>query len=260
MLGKGWQFDYQIGAGQVSNRRVSEDLSIAYDPGTATYLITAPLAGSGTIIQKGDFQNWAFEPSFNADPSNNSPTDYCCNSLNISAAGREDSIYSYVSLVNLYATGSLDANTNTLAYGAFLLVQPTRPGEVPITGTASYSGNLIGYFDGDAMGTWLLGTSRFEFDFANAALTGDLKVEMVCFMGCRYSPVVYTLTETQFERGSTSFSGFLASGGAPSNGHFSGTFAGPKAVEMAAQFQLPFYNAEWQKWLTASGVILGKLD
>ncbi|MGQ7830795.1 transferrin-binding protein-like solute binding protein [Altererythrobacter sp. Z27] len=260
LLGKGWQFNYQIGTGEVSNQRISEDLSISYDSETATYLVTAPLAGSGTIMQNGDYRKWTFEPSFPADPSIKSPSSYCCNSLDISAPGLSDSLYTYMSLVHLFASNALNANTNTTAYGAFVLIQPTKPGEVPITGTATYSGNLVGYFSGDAGATWLQGKSRFDFDFANATLAGDLTIAMACLMGCSYAPVVYTLTETKFTTGSINFSGSLASSGTASNGHFNGTFAGPNAVEMAAQFELPFYNPEWQKWLTASGAILGKRD
>jgi hypothetical protein len=37
-------------------------------------------------------------------------------------------------------------------------------------------------------------------------------------------------------------------------------FAGPGAVEMLSQFQLPFFNPEFQRWMEAGGVIIGKRD
>lgn len=261
VVGKGWQHDYTTNTAGSSNLRDAENLTIAYDPATRSYQVSAPVAGSGTIMQTGavaNYESYAGIPAFPADPSNKGPTAYCCNTLSLTTADQPQSRYRYASFVGLYATQPASSDLDSIAYGIFALVQPTKPGDVPTTGSARYSGDVVGHFAGDAGATWLEGKSIFEFDFALARLSGSLDLNVVCMMGCLYDPVTYTLTNTQFTQGATTFSGNLATAGAPSEGTFSGLFAGPEAAEMAARFLMPFYHPEQKQWVDAGGAIIGK--
>lgn len=270
VVGQGWQHDHvRSTAGASSegalNVRDADGLSVAYDQATQTYQIALPVAGSGTIMRTGEYSTFPFGyssalPAFHADPSNKNMTNYCCNSLSISASDRPETVYRYVSFVDFFAPASAGPTLDTVAYGTFAVGQPTKAGEVPLSGIARFAGSVFGHFGGDAGATWIDGSSRFDFDFAKATLTGDMTLTMRCFMGCSYDSVVYTLSDTRFAQGSTTFSGSLVTAGAPSQGSFSGMFAGPGAAELMSQFQLPFFNPEHQKWMTAGGAIAGKRE
>lgn len=265
VAGKGWQHDYVPNIGGALNLRNADGFSISYDQGSKSYRITAPVSGSGTIMRTGEYSTYPFHyptglPGFPADPSSKNPTTYCCNALSILAADQPQSRYSYVSFVDFYAPAPAGSNLDTIAYGTFAVGQATKPGEVPVTGTATYSGNLFGHFAGDAGATWLEGGARFDFDFARASLSGGLTVGIRCMMGCAYDEVSYQFAQTNFTRGSTIFSGQLTTPGAPSAGTFSGLFAGPGAAELMSQFRIPFFNPEYQRWMDAGGAIAAKRD
>ena len=265
VAGKGWQYDYVPNTGGALNLRDADGLSVTYDQATNSYRITVPVAGSGTIMRTGEYTTYPFSypsalPGFHADPSNKNPTNYCCNALSLSAADRPQSRYSYVSFVDFYAPAPAGSNLDTIAYGTFAVGQPTKPGEVPTTGSATYSGNLFGHFAGDAGATWLEGKATFDFDFARALLSGGLTVGLRCMMGCTYDEVSYQFAQTNFARGSTTFSGQVTTSGAPSAGTFSGLFAGPGAVELMSKFHMPFFNPEYQRWMDAGGAIAAKRD
>lgn len=272
VVGKGWQHDYVPNTAGSSNLRDADSFSITYDQASKTYQVTVPVAGSGTLMRTGNYGTFPFDsasghggttaspplPGFPAEPSNRNPTDYCCESLSVSAADQPQSPYRHVSFVDFYAPGP--AGSNTIAYGTFAFGQPTKPGEVPLTGTARYSGDVFGHFAGDAGATWLDGKARFDFDFASALLSGDLRLGVRCMMGCTYDEITYQFANTDFARGRTTFAGQLATPGAPSLGTFSGLFAGPGAAELMAQFRLPFFNPEYQRWMDAGGAVAAKRD
>lgn len=264
VAGKGWQHDYVPNQGGASNLRDADNFSISYDSASKTYQVTVPVAGSGTIMRTGDYMTYPFNgstlPGFHAEPSNKNPTTYCCNALSLSAPDRTQSRYSYVSFADFYAPAPAEQNRDTIAYGTFAIAQPTRAGEVPVAGTARYTGHAFGHFAGDSGATWIEGISRFDFDFARAALSGEIIFSMRCMMGCLYPETSYTLTNTRFAQGATTFSGSLTTQGAPSAGSFSGLFAGPSAAEMMAKFEMPYFNPEYQKWMPAGGAIAGKRD
>lgn len=265
VAGKGWQHDYVPNTGDALNLRDADGLSITYDQSTSSYRITVPVSGAGTIMRTEEYTTYPFSfptglPGFHADPSSKNPTTYCCNALSIMAADQPQSRYSYVSLVDFYAPASAGTNLDTIAYGTFAVGQPSRPGEVPITGSATYSGNLFGHFAGDAGATWLEGRAGFDFDFARGLLSGGLTVGMRCLMGCAYDEVSYQFAQTNFAHGSTTFSGQLTTPGAPSAGTFSGLFAGPGAMELMSQFRMPFFNPEYQRWMDTGGAIAARRD
>lgn len=263
VAGKGWQHDYVPNTAGTQNLRDADSLSITYDQASKTYQVSVPVAGSGTLMRTSDYTTYPYTyptgiPGFDADPANKNPTSYCCSALSVAAADQTQSRYSYVSFVDFFAPAQAGSNLDTIAYGTFAIGQPTKPGEVPTTGSATYTGDLFGHFAGDAGATWLEGQARFDFDFARALLTGNLTAGVRCMMGCSYDPVTYQFANTNFAQGGTAFSGALTTPGAPSSGSFSGIFAGPGAAELMSQFQMPFFNPDYNRWMQAGGAIAAK--
>ena len=122
----------------------------------------------------------------------------------------------------------------TFAYGI-----PTAPGDVPTTGSASYSGSISGLID-SYLSVW--GSVSLNFDFGAGTLSGEMKPA--------YAPIwdevplgTYTFRDTVFSRGSTSFSGAFQVNGTPVPSSFQGSFNGPQAAELmagwTAQVMLP---------------------
>ncbi|GFM31367.1 transferrin-binding protein-like solute binding protein [Novosphingobium sp. PY1] len=263
VLGQAWEHEAlpnsSASLSNARNVREAGGFAVTYDATGGNYVMTAPIAGSGTVYQISD--GGEFEPgaSFaavladNAAEAAGKPGE-----MRIWPAGGSARDFSYVSFAEFYASAPAGASLETVAYGSMAIIQPTRPGEVPTTGSASYHGFLVGFFGGDPGGSWVEGRSRLDFDFAKGSLSGELTARMVCMMGCAYDDQLYTLADTHFARGATEFGGSLMTAGAPSAGTFAGMFAGPDASELAAQFQLPFFNQDFHKWVPVSGVIIGK--
>ena len=258
-VGTGWQYDTPPNSGAFQNGRDVTGFAITYDAASGRYAVDAPVAGSGTLMQVSALETYPYPATIRADPANKSTNAYGP-ALSIAQAGQPQSKYSYVSFVDLYAQAPIQSGLATLAYGFFAVAQPTKAGDVPTTGTASYTGELNGAFERDAFGSWITGIAHFDFDFAKAILSGNLTASINCLMGCTSPRATYTFTNTSFLHGATTFSGQLQTPGAPSLGTFSGLFAGPKAAELVSRFELPFYSNQTQSWLTTRGVIAAKRD
>lgn len=261
VAGKGWQFDYVPNVEGARDIRDADSFSAHYDLASGSYRVSAPIAGSGTLYRIGGLDPDAMGTSFAATLADSATAATGADaSMRVLSSDQPGSRYSYTSFVYLYDDAPAGQDMRTVTYGAFGIAQPTRPGDVPTTGSARYNGDVIGHFAGDAGATWLSGTARFDFDFANASLTGDMALGIQCFMGCAYSSVNYRLADTRFTQGDTRFSGQLAIPGQPASGSFSGFFAGPGAVELLSAFRLSFFNPAYGQTMDAGGVILGKRE
>ncbi|WP_205599488.1 HupA family protein [Sandarakinorhabdus rubra] len=230
----------------------ADNFSVSYDAASKTYQVTAPIKGSGTLMQVGRlgyFQSPLPGQVFSAALSTQSQfADFAT----ISPAGQSGSVYSYVSFVDLY---TYDASAGIYVNGVFAVGQPTLAGQVPLSGIARYVGHAVGRFP---VADGVYGTSRFDFNFGTGALSGEISLQLFCDWGCSYPDVAtYALTNTKFSPGATGFSGNLSTPGAPSEGSFSGIFAGPGAVETMGQFQVPFLHPERKSWITAGGAFAG---
>jgi hypothetical protein len=258
VVGKGWQNEFVRNTSEPArNVRDADGLSFSYDAASKTYQVSAPLVGSGRLDQVSDYANGQFGTQLLAEPSNKTPSPSMDAALTMSAPDRPGAKYSYVSFVDLYWMVP-GPDLDTYAYGSFGLAQPTKAGDVPVSGTARYNGDLFGHIAGDAGATWIAGSARFDFDFARALLSGELKAGLQCMMGCSPDITTYSFADTRFVLGATSFSGRLDSPGAPSSGSFSGIFAGPNAAELVSRFEMPFFSNQTGKWMSAGGVIAAK--
>lgn len=259
VAGKGWQFDHVPNVTGAHDVRDADSFSASYDQASGSYRISAPVAGSGTLYRVGGLDPDIIGTSFAAAVADSATAATgSAASMRILSSDQPASRYSYTSYAYLYADAPAERGMRTIAYGAFGIAQPTRPGDVPTTGSARYNGDVIGHFAGDAGATWLSGIARFDFDFARAALNGDMTLNVQCFMGCSFNSVNYLLADTHFTRGDTRFGGNLALAGQPPTGSFSGLFAGPGAVELMSAFRLSFFNPVYGQTMDAGGVILGK--
>lgn len=260
VAGQGYQYDYVPNTAGLINLRNENSFAVSYDSATQSYRVNLPIAGAGTLMRVGDYRNadGPFQSSFAANNTVTAPGAYPAPTMTVSSADRPDSIYRYVSLVDFYTDASLAPNLHTVAYGTFAIGQPTRLSEIPMSGTAQYNGDLFGHLAGDAGATWLTGTTRFDFDFGSAVLTGQLTAQMQCMMGCSYAPVGYAFANTNITRSANSFGGELLTPGAPSAGSFLGFFAGPKASELAARFEMPFFSLETGRWTPSAGAIVAR--
>lgn len=261
VAGKGWQFDYVPNVAGAHDVRDADGFSASYDQASGSYRISAPVTGSGTLHRVGGLDPDMLGTSFAATVADSAAAATgAAASMRVLSADQPASRYSYTSFAYLYADAPAGQTMRTVAYGAFGIAQPTRPGDVPTTGSARYNGDVIGHFAGDAGATWLSGTARFDFDFARAALNGDMTLNVQCLMGCSYSSVSYLLADTRFTRGDTRFSGNFAMPGQSPSGSFSGLFSGPGAAELLSAFQLSFFNPVYGQTMDAGGVILGKRE
>lgn len=139
--------------------------------------------------------------------------------------------------------------------GLFVYGIPTAAGDMPVTGSADYSGTISGITNG---GTSLVfGSIDFSFDFGAGTLSGKMEP----FYAPVYDDIglgTYTFTNTVYSTGSTSFSGsFIAPPGADGPSSFEGTFNGPKAVELMGSWKAPFKDPVDGTTGTMSGVLGG---
>lgn len=225
-------------------------LVISYSGATKTYTVTIPGVGSSALL----------------DDPNSSPAPGQPETLFVIAAGGYLSAYAsfdglqYSNLAGWsYALDTPNQKSGFLAFGI-----PTASGSIPVTGTASYSANLIGgtnetYFDGLVGGlteNWIQGTMDLSFDFAG----GDLSGSLTAFLEVPRLPLgTFAFTNTVYASGSTTFSGAFVS---PASGlnSFSGLFTGPAAQELIGNFQLPYISPVDGKPYQASGAFVGKRD
>jgi hypothetical protein len=146
------------------------------------------------------------------------------------------------------------ASSGDLA-GVFAYGIPTAAGDVPLTGSASYDGEIRGLTANRDM---VFGSIDFSFDFGAGTLSGE--------MSPIYAPVwdsiglgTYTFKDTVYSTGSTSFSGsFDVPAGADGASSFQGSFTGPGAAELMGSWTAPYKDPVNGTQGTMSGVFGGK--
>jgi hypothetical protein len=147
------------------------------------------------------------------------------------------------------ATGR-NFNNGVFAYGV-----PTAPGDVPLSGAASYTA----YVTGQAENVLIGGDAHLRFDFASGTLAGEMRPTLLDDWGP--TPLgQYDFVQTVYSTGSTTFSGKFAVPGSTADSFFEGQFTGPQAAELMARWQAPFADPYSGSWGTMSGVFVGKKD
>jgi hypothetical protein len=162
---------------------------------------------------------------------------------------------SYSNLIVWYASGT---TAGSLAFGI-----PTSPGNMPVQGSASYTGLISGFSNEKYVGHWdyddslasIGGTIGLSFNFGAGTLSGSI------------SPVVQTNSQnslgtigfknTVYSTASTTFSGAFDIA-VPGTNNFSGQFTGPAAQELIGSFAFPYVSMGDGKTYDASGAFVGK--
>jgi hypothetical protein len=121
---------------------------------------------------------------------------------------------------------------------------PTAAGQVPVTGSASYSGMVRGTSDVVAFDSFdgyylspVTGTVQLGFDFAKGTLDGSMNLSLSGVSPSSLGTVKFT--NTVFSAGSTSYSGTFDTSASGQN-YFFGQFTGPHAEETIGAWALPF--------------------
>ena len=130
----------------------------------------------------------------------------------------------------------------------------TPSGNIPVTGTASYFGELLGgtteSFGGD---TWdVRGTIGLSFNFGLGTLSGT--IDPTAFA---YSLGHLSFRDTIYSTGSASFSGKFDTN-LPGVNSFSGLFTGPNAQELMGNFAFPYASQVDGKTYQADGAFVGR--
>jgi hypothetical protein len=139
----------------------------------------------------------------------------------------------------------------------------TPPGAVPIAGSASYAGSILGASSETHFDKWeaawlpgrIGGDINLSFNFGSGTLSGN--VNPTLFLGTAYSLPSLNFTSTIYSNGSTTFSGTFGSALAGQNS-FSGLFTGPNAQELIGNFAFPYASPLNGATQQAAGAFAGR--
>ena len=151
----------------------------------------------------------------------------------------------------VFLPGAVKFASGYLAFGI-----PAPSGSVPTSGSASYSGEVLGAAKAPGYEYGVSGPALFQFNFGAGTLAGQMDLKLSGPMGEPDLPR-YTFSGALTSAGATSFSGTFAING-PTPSWIRGQFTGPKAQELMAGLEAPFLN--WTQWGTIEAVVVGKRD
>lgn len=227
-------------------------VEISYSAASNVYSISLPGFSPGNLVTAGGNGSFNENGWITLNSTSNHVTDGNSSTLqpvNVILDWPQSSELKYTSL------GNWTLQNNQLA-GTFVYGIPTAAGDVPLTGSASYLGEIRGLTDGDLD---VFGSISFNFDFAAGTLSGAMNPEYAP----DWDPVslgTYSFTNTVFSKGSTTFSGsFVLPNGAEGASSFEGSFNGPSAAELMGSWSAPFKDSHnGFAGGTMSGVFTGK--
>ena len=215
-------------------------LQFAYSSAKDEYTITIPGFPSGQLVTTGangsyDASGWLDITSTVNDVTNSN------GKLGVTLDWAASSDLKYTSMGSWWST---DGRQGYFAYGA-----PTLSGEMPITGSADYSGNIRGTTGQD----YVFGGIDLSFNFAAGTLSGEMTPEFAPVWDA-ISLGTYTFRDTVYSTGSTSFSGAFDVPGSTASSSFEGSFNGPNGAEVMGSWKAPYLNPVTNTWGDMSGV------
>ena len=158
-------------------------------------------------------------------------------------SGSRSSGYRYSEMAK-WARPDLDfAQTVDMGFVAF--GTPTPAGSIPVTGTASFQGQILGATDLPSTACdcgfpiAVEGTVALNFDFGAGTLGGSMSMALTSGWG----PVPvgdYAFVQTVFSPGSSSYSGRFDTN-LPGENFFLGRFTGPNAEDTIGAWAVPFH-------------------
>jgi hypothetical protein len=242
---------YDSGGGTLING--TNLVQFAYSSTTGRYTITIPGFQPGQLVTTGG------NGSFNAGAStwldlrgttNNVTVDStpAVQAVTVALDWPASSPYKYTNTASWFDPSTYGP-TGVFAYGI-----PTAAGDVPLAGAATYAGSVQGVA---ANSIWVGGSVSLTFDFGTGSLSGVMKPEVAPTWDA-YSLGDYVFRDTVFAKGSTSFSGAFSVSGSTAPSSFQGSFNGPQAAELMANWTAPYLNPETKQWGTMSGIWTAK--
>lgn len=160
-----------------------------------------------------------------------------------------------------YSFSALARWTQGVSYGSLAIGIPTPAGAVPLTGSASFGGQLNGHSTeivNDAWGPYPVtigGKINLAFDFGAGTLSGSISPTYEIY-DVRNLPTL-DFTQTVYSTGSTTFSGSFSTPLSGPNA-FSGQFTGPNAQELIGHFAFPYVSPTDGNVYQAAGALVGK--
>jgi hypothetical protein len=230
-------------------------VQFAYSAATDRYTITVPEFETGELRGTNGFGG-SFDPGTNSwlnlfsTISDVVPGSGSSTQLSVSLDWPASSPYKYTSVGRWHFVGASYPALGVFAYGI-----PTAPGDVPVAGTASYSGGIQGTLDDKITGVG--GSVTLNFDFAAGTLSGVMK-PIIAPVWDEVSLGDYTFRDTVFSKGSTTFSGAFQIDGTTAPSSFEGRFTGPTAAELLANWTAPYRYPGTATWGTMGGVWIAK--
>ena len=133
----------------------------------------------------------------------------------------------------------------------------TRAADVPVTGSASYSGQILGSSPEDHtdFGVTITGSINLTFDFGLGSLSGNVSPVLEQSL-VAYPLDVVSFRDTLYSKGSTTFSGKFDTN-LPGLNSFSGLFTGPNAQELIGNFALPYRSPLDGQTYQSDGAFVG---
>jgi hypothetical protein len=149
-----------------------------------------------------------------------------------------------------------NGNDSIIGYEAVGIATPA--GSVPTTGSASYSGPIMGFTpeDNSLDSMFISGSIAMSFNFGSGSLSGN--ISPILNEGfARHSLGTIAFRNTVFSAGSATFAGDFDTNVAGIN-KFSGLFTGPNAEEVIGNFALPYRSPIDSQTYQAAGGFVAK--
>lgn len=241
----------------------ADAVRISYSAADGSYTVSLPSYQEGKLIPRsgnGSFNasGWIDLASTNSDLTVGSGSEVQNVTVTLDWPGT--SKYSHTSFGSWSGSLPMGHNNGVVAYGI-----PTSAPDMPVTGSASYNGEIRGLTNGEpaspsgGIGPVLdvFGTVALSFDFGAGSLSGEMRPKIAPLWDA-ISLGVYTFRDTVYSTGSTSFSGAFNVPGSSANSSFTGSFTGPQGAELMANWMAPFRDPITGGWGTMSGVWVAK--
>lgn len=134
---------------------------------------------------------------------------------------------------------------------------PTPASGVPITGSATYNGQIQGFTseNGNGASRNIGGTFAMSFDFGGGSFSGSFSPILIADV-TQYSLETVNFRNTVYSTGSATFSGNFDTDLVGLNG-FSGLFTGPNGEELIGNFALPYRSPLNDQIYEAGGAFVG---
>jgi len=225
-----------------------DDIYTFSAPGVEEGHLIGTTIGSGSYSSSSKWDQIYYTTSFVSQGDSAVPQENAYVALDWGTAPYSASDLTYTSFGSW---NGADGNSGSFVYGI-----PSTVGDIPVSGTADYSGQIRGTAADDGS---VYGSIGLEFDFAAGTLSGTMEPYVSIYDGWDTASLgTYTFRDTVYSVGGTSFSGAFSVPGSDAPSSFQGNFNGPGAVELMGNFSAPYLSPNTGNWATMTGVFGGK--